>query len=76
VIKESALRLLAEKHFAEIEGKICLAYSSDIVFQLRVIYKSYRQVLTPVNNSQFLLKLQILDKLKLVTLHEMATQRK
>jgi hypothetical protein len=31
---------------------------------------------TPVNNSQLLLKLEILDKLRLVTLHEMATQRK
>ena len=29
--------------------------------------KSYRQVLTPVNNSQLLLKLEILDKVRLVT---------
>jgi hypothetical protein len=36
----------------------------------------YRQVLTPVNNSQLLLKLEILDKLRLVTFHAMATQRK
>jgi len=34
------------------------------VFQLSVIYKSYREVLTPVNNSQLLLKLPITDKLQ------------
>jgi hypothetical protein len=53
-----------------------LACSSNIVFQLQVIYKSYRQVLTPVNYSQLLLKLEILDKFRLVTFHTMATQRK
>jgi hypothetical protein len=36
---------------------------------------SYRQVLTPVNNSQLLLKLEILDKLRLVTFYATATQR-
>ncbi len=56
--------------------KICLACSSDIVFQLQDIYKSYSKVLTPVNNSLLLLKLEILDKLRLVTFHAMATQRK
>jgi len=49
--------------------KICLAYSSDTLFQLHIIDKSYRQVLTPINNSQHLLKLEILDKLRLVTFH-------
>jgi len=39
-------------------------------FQLHIIYMSYRQVLTPVNNSQFLLKLEILDKLSLLTFHK------
>jgi hypothetical protein len=34
-------------------------------FRLQVTYKSYRQVLTPVDNSQLLLKLEILDKLTL-----------
>ncbi len=43
--------------------------SSDTLFQI-IIYKSYRQLLTPVNNSQLLLKLEILDKLRLVTLHK------
>ena len=38
-----------------------------LYFRLQVIHKSYRQVLTPVNNSQLLLKLEILDKLRLVT---------
>ncbi len=32
--------------------------------------KFYRQVLTPVNNSQLLLKLEILDKFRLVTNHK------
>jgi hypothetical protein len=32
-----------------------------------VINKSYRQVLTMINNSQVLLKLEILDKFRLVT---------
>ncbi len=31
--------------------------------------KSYRQELTPINNSQLLLKLEILDKFRLVTNH-------
>jgi len=35
-----------------------------------VIDKSYRQVLTPANNSQHLLKLEILDKFRLVTNHK------
>jgi hypothetical protein len=44
--------------------------SSDTLFQLRDVYESYRQVLTPVNNSELLLKLEILDKLRLVTFHK------
>jgi hypothetical protein len=35
-----------------------------------VIDKSYRQVLTQVNNSQLLLKLEIIDKFRLVTNHK------
>jgi hypothetical protein len=35
-----------------------------------VMDKSYRQVVTPVNNSQLLLKLEILDKFRLVTNHK------
>ncbi len=35
---------------------------------------SNRQVLTPVNNSQLLLKLEILDKFRLVTFHKNVTQ--
>ncbi len=50
--------------------------SSDSFFKLSVIYKLYRLVLTPVNNSQLFLKLEILDKFRLVTFHTMATQRK
>ncbi len=47
-----------------------LTYSSDTLFQLHVIYMSNRQVLTPINNSQLLLKPEILDKLRLVTFHK------
>ncbi len=47
----------------------------DALFQLSVIYKSCRQALTPVNNSQHLLKLPILDKFRLGTFHTCATQR-
>ncbi len=46
------------------------------IFSFNVIDKSYRQVLTPVNNSQLLLKLAILDKFRFVTFHSMATQKK
>ncbi len=46
-----------------------------IVFQLGVIYRSYRQVLTPIDNSQLLLKLPILDKFRLATFNTSATQR-
>jgi hypothetical protein len=35
-----------------------------------VMDKSYRQVLTPVNNSQLLLKQEIIDKFRLVTNHK------
>jgi len=42
-----------------------------LYFRLQVIHKSYRQVLTPVNNSQLLFKLEILDKLRLVTFHKL-----
>jgi hypothetical protein len=46
------------------------------VFQLSVIYKSYRQVLlTLIDNSQLVLKRPILDKLRLDTFHTCATQR-
>ncbi len=52
-----------------------MACSSDIAFKLEVIYMLYRQVLTPVNSSQLLIKLEILDRLH-VTFHTTATQRK
>ncbi len=41
-----------------------------LYFRLQVIDKSCRQVLTPVNSSQLLLKLEILDKFRLVTFHK------
>jgi hypothetical protein len=47
-----------------------------LYFHSNVIGKSYKQVLTPFNNSQLLLKLEIPDKFRLVTLHATATQRK
>jgi hypothetical protein len=40
------------------------------------MYMSYRQGLTPDNNSQLLLKLEILDKLRFVTFHTTGTQIK
>jgi hypothetical protein len=43
---------------------------SDFVFQLSVIYKLHRQVLTPIKNSQLLLKPEILDKLLPFTFHK------
>jgi hypothetical protein len=44
---------------------------SIILFRaFNVIDASYRQVLTPVNNYQLLLKLEILDKFRLVTNHK------
>jgi hypothetical protein len=52
-----------------------LAGSSILYFRLYVIDKSFRQVLTPVNNSQLLLKLEILDKFRLATFHKNTTQR-
>jgi len=41
-----------------------------LYFSFMLFYKSYGQVLTPVNNSQLLLKLEILDKLRFVTFHK------
>ncbi len=40
-----------------------------------VIYKSYRQVLTPVDNLQHLLRLPIFDKTRLVAFHKTTTHR-
>jgi hypothetical protein len=39
------------------------------------MYKSHRQVLTPVNNLQRILGLPIFDKTRLVAFHKIATQR-
>ncbi len=55
--------------------KICLACTSDILFKLQVTDMSYRQVLTRVNTSQLLLKLESLDKLRRVTFYKTTTQR-
>jgi hypothetical protein len=52
-----------------------LAGSSILYFRLYVIDKSYGQVLTPVNNSQLLLKLEIIDKFRLVAFHKNTIQR-
>jgi hypothetical protein len=45
------------------------------VFKPGAIYKLYRQVLTPIHNSQLLLMLPILDKFRLETFHRGTTQR-
>ncbi len=54
---------------------MCLA-SQFFYSAFNVVDKPYRQVLTPVNNSQLLLKLEILDKFRLVTNHKNTSQRK
>ncbi len=48
--------------------KILFGWIFNIVFQ--ALGKSYRQVLTPVNNSQLLLYQEILDKFRIVTFHK------
>jgi hypothetical protein len=53
--------------FPQIIVKIRLASQFFIDTILNVIDKSYRQVLTLINNSLLLLKLEILDKFRLVT---------
>jgi hypothetical protein len=53
-----------------ISWKIGLAYLHIFSFQLHILWKSFGQVLTPVNNFQLLLKLEILDKLRLETFHK------
>ena len=63
------------KNLLEIYWKMCLA-SQFFYSAFNVVDKSYRQVLTPVKNSQLLLKLEILDKLRLVTFHRNKTERK
>jgi len=50
--------------------KNMFSFSVLLFTAFNVIDKSYRQVLTPGNNSQLLLKLEILDKFRLVTNHK------
>jgi hypothetical protein len=45
------------------------------VFLHGVIYMSYIQALTPIHNSQLLLKMPILNKFRLAMFHKSATQR-
>ncbi len=47
-----------------------LVFSASIVY-----YKSYRQVLTPINNLQCLLRLPIFNKTRLVAFHKTVGQR-
>ncbi len=58
---------------SDVVVKILFGWIFNIVYQA----SSYSQVilLTPVNNSQFLLKLEFLDKFRLVTFHKNTTQR-
>jgi hypothetical protein len=51
------------------EKYVWLLYS--FIYSFDVDDKSYWQVLTQVNNSQLLLKLEILDKFRLATNHEL-----
>ncbi len=50
-------------------GLFILLFSASSVY-----YKSYRQVLTPVNNLQRLLRLAIFDKTRLVAFHKKVRQ--
>ncbi len=50
--------------------KNMFGFSIVIFTAFDVIDKSYRRVLTMINNSQLLLKLEILDKFRLVTNHK------
>jgi len=56
--------------FPQIIVKIRLASQFFIDSILNVIDKCYRQVLTLINNSLLLLKLEIPDHLRLVTFHK------
>jgi hypothetical protein len=58
LIDERALNIYCSENSVWLDLRI-------LYFRLQVIHKSYRQVLTPVNNSQLLLKLEILDKFRL-----------
>jgi len=60
------LPALAE-YYSKYSEKSAWLILQILYFKLQVIDKSYRQVLTPVSNSQLLLKLEILDKLRLAT---------
>jgi len=52
------------------ESLYCGEKSVWLIQDLRIIYVLYRHVLTPVNNAQLILKLEILDKLRLVTFNK------
>jgi hypothetical protein len=52
-----------------IAKKISLAYQSFIFSFQSVFYKPHRQVLTPIDNLQCLLRLPIFDMTRLVTFH-------
>ncbi len=52
-----------------------LAKSFQIFIFFQVNYKSYRQVLTSIENSSLLLKLRIFNKSRLATLYKHSTQR-
>jgi hypothetical protein len=50
---------------------------TSLLFSASSVYcKSYRHVLTPVDNLQRLLRLPIFDKTRLVAIHKMVRQRK
>jgi len=55
--------------------KWVLAASSNSLFILQDIYKSYRQVLTKIVNALLLLKQGILDKLRLAYIYRLQHKR-
>ncbi len=58
------------KYSENLFGFFSLLFSASSVY-----YKSYRQVLTPVDKLQHLLKLPIFDKTRLVAFHKKVRQR-
>ncbi len=72
---DSQIRMFVSKEGAYPKPQLDL-YSEKSLWVLCLFStSSYSQVLIPVNNFQLLLKLEILDKVRLVTFHKKATQR-
>ena len=67
--------LLNSQSFIDVIVKNMFGFTILYCTVFNVDDRSYRQVLTPVNNSQLLLKWEIIDKFRLVTNHESQHKR-